>query len=144
MGPEHRLKVASSFFKNQITNWKRTTFKKHWDTIDHARQAKNCIKINNNNTRYLLSLSRKNLRRMSGILTGHCFLNKHLHTIGLTNTPLCEKCGDIETAEHFLCKCPAYISARAKSLGSYILPHNIIWSLPPSYILDYLNRTSRI
>ena len=142
--PKPCAKVTSSFLKNHIIKWKRITFFNHWNSIEHARQSKNCIKINAKNTKYILSLSRKNIRRMTGILTGHCPLNKHLHTIGLSNSPLCTNCGDVESAEHFLCKCPAYISARAKCLGNFILPHNIIWSLPLNNILDYLNRTNKI
>ena len=127
-----------------VTKWNRKSFISHWNSIDYARQSKSCIRINAKNSKYLLSLSRKNLSRLTSILTGHCLLNKHLHTIRLSNSPLCDKCGDVESAEHFLCKCPAYISARAKCLGAYILPHNIIWSLPPSCILNYLNHTNRI
>ena len=144
IGPEPLLKAPSSFFKGLITKWKRTTFENHWKSIEYARHSKNCININARNSRTIISLSRRNIKRLTSILTGHCYLNKHMYTIGLTNSPRCANCGDIESAEHFLCKCPAYITARAKCLGSYILPHNIIWSLPLSNILDYLNRTNRI
>lgn len=141
--PEPVLKVSSSFFKSHIVQWKRNAFNKHWTSTNHARHSKNCIKINAKNSKYILSLSRKNIKRISGALTGHCPLNKHLFTIGRVNSPNCPNCGDLDTAEHLLCKCPAYVSARAKSLGAYILPHNIIWSLQPSSILDYLNRINR-
>lgn len=142
--PEPILKIPPSFFKSHISRWKRTIFSKHWASINHARHAKNCIKICAKNTKYTLSLSRRNLKRITGVLTGHCNLNKHLFTIGRSNSPNCPNCGDEESAEHLLCKCPAYITARAKSFGAYILPHNNIWSLTPSSILDYLNRTNRI
>ncbi len=120
------------------------SFKEHWNSIQHSRQAKNCISFNNKNSRYFTSLSRNNCMRVASVLTGHCFLNKHMHTLGLTSNDLCSNCGDVETAEHFLCKCPAYITARDKSFGAYILPYNIIWSIPPQCILDYLNRTATI
>jgi len=126
IGAEPRLKVSPSHFKSLIYKWKNKSFKKHWNDINHARQSKNCISINAKNTKYLLSLSKSNIRRMTAILTGHCPLNKHLNTIGITQNDSCSKCGESETAEHFLCKCPAYITARAKCIGAYILPHNII------------------
>ena len=74
---------------------------------------------------------------MSGILTFLNFLNKHLYTIGITDNPICPKCGDEKTAEHFPCKCPGYISARGKTL--IMLPYNNIWSISSKNILDYLS-----
>lgn len=100
---EPYLKAPSSHFKNFINEWKSVTFKKRWESKDHAnaRQSKNCININAKNSKSLLLLSRRNIRRLTNIL---CSLNKHINTIGLSNSPLCASCGDIETAGHFLCK----------------------------------------
>lgn len=38
------------------------------------------------NTRVFLSLSRKDLKRLSDVLTGHCSLNNHLFTLGLAES----------------------------------------------------------
>lgn len=48
----------------------RSEFAKNWKAINHARQSKICKRINTKNSRYFLSLSRKNLKRVTGILTG--------------------------------------------------------------------------
>ena len=64
--------------------------------------------------------------------------------MGISNSPLCDKCGDIETATHFLCKCPAYIKARAKYLGGYILSIETLWSIHPKRILEFLNSANRV
>ncbi|KAJ6619243.1 hypothetical protein B0H10DRAFT_1793786, partial [Mycena sp. CBHHK59/15] len=45
--------------------------------------------------------------------TGHCILNKHLHRIKKSETPLCPCCFQTdETIHHFLLTCPAHHNAR--------------------------------
>ena len=125
LGPEPRLKLSYAAQKSLIVNWKKNI---STDT----------------NTKYFLSLSRTNLKRITGMLTGHCTLNKHLHVMGLANSPLCDRCGEEETAIHVLCECPAYTTARRKFLGSYILPEENIWSLAPKNIMKFMNSTNKI
>jgi len=56
--------------------------------------------------------------RVNGLLTGHNNLRKHLHLVGLTNSPLCRKCGaEAETSALILCVCVA--SLRHIYLGSF-------------------------
>lgn len=143
-GPEPGMPVSYSTLQQIVKNWKDKRFKNHWTSLNFARQAKNCIKINNKNSRFFLSLSRSNLRKLTSILTGHNLLNKHLHTIGVTNDPNCDKCGEMESTEHFLCHCPAYIKARELYLGSFTINYSTIWSIAPINILKFINRTKRI
>lgn len=50
--------------------------------------------------------------QLTQILTGHCFLNAHMHRFNLTNSPICG-CGQAnETVDHFLFVCPAHAAAR--------------------------------
>lgn len=45
--------------------------------------------------------------------TGHAPLNKHLHTIGKADTPICPACNEHrETVMHYLVDCPAYENLR--------------------------------
>jgi len=49
------------------------------------------------------SNSRNQLRIMTGLLTGHCHLNRHLNKVGLVNSPECGRCKQAsETAAHDL------------------------------------------
>ena len=144
IGPEPCIAVSLHTLQESIKDWKTTTFKNHWHSLNRARQAKNCITINKSLTKFLLSLSRKNLKRLTDILTGHCSLNNHLHTIGIANNPNSNSCGEIESAEHFLCHCSAYIMASAKHLGAYQLSYSTIRSIHPKYILNFLNATHRL
>jgi hypothetical protein len=51
--------------------------------------------------------------RVSGLLTGHNTVRRHLHLMGLTNSPLCRRCrAQDETSAHILCECEALASLR--------------------------------
>lgn len=88
-------------------------------------QDKNCTSINETNTKYFLSL------------TGHCSLNKLLLTLKLMNIPYCIKCGETETAEHFLCHCPTMINTRSAYLGTYQLHNSSIWRIHHRLMILY-------
>jgi len=75
----------------------------------------------------LLSFNRTQIRVVTGLLTGHNTLRRHLHIMGLGNDPMCRKCGtEKETSVHILCECEALASLRHAYLGSFFLdPENI-------------------
>ena len=69
--------------------------------------------IKNLNT--TLSNNRQNYRTAVHLITGHCGLNKHLHTIRKSSTSACPMCGDEEeTVSHFLGQCPAIAQIRGQ------------------------------
>ena len=52
----------------------------------------------------LLSFNRTQSRVVIGLLTGHNTLRRHLYVMGLSNNPICRKCGtEKETSVHILC-----------------------------------------
>jgi len=60
-----------------------------------------------------LSCNRTQSRAVSGLLTGRNTLRRHLHLIGLSDSPLCRRCGvEDETSAHILCECEALTSLR--------------------------------
>ena len=70
----------------------------------------------------LLSLNRAQFRVIIGLITGHNTLRRRLHLMGLTNSPLCRRCGvEEETSAHLLCECEALASLRHVHLGSFFL-----------------------
>jgi hypothetical protein len=70
----------------------------------------------------LLSSNRTQSRVVTGLLTGHNTLRRHLHIMGLCNDPICTKCGtEEETSVHILCDCEALGSLRHAYLGSFFL-----------------------
>ena len=65
------------------------------------------------------TITRKRLRLITQVITGHCALNYHLHKIKRAETPTCEKCNDEdETMGHFLGKCPALSELRMEHLDT--------------------------
>ena len=63
--------------------------------------------------------------------SGYCTLNNHMHTMGFSDTPICYKCGDLETGRTPSLKCPPQIRARAKFQGAYTVQYKTIWSIRP-------------
>ena len=62
-----------------------------------------------------------------GIITGHCTLQKHRHTMGLEKDPSCRFCGkEDETSLHVTLECPALVEMRRLYLGDpFPLANNI-------------------
>jgi hypothetical protein len=74
----------------------------------------------------LLPLTRAQSRVVTGPFTGHSTLRRHLHLMGLTDSPLCRKCGaEDETSAHILCWCEALASTMQAQLGSFLEPEDI-------------------
>jgi len=71
-------------------------------------------------------------RALTGLLTGHNTLRRHLHLIGLSDSPLCRRCGvEEETSAHILCEYEALASRGHAYLSSFFLEpediKSIIW-----------------
>jgi hypothetical protein len=64
--------------------------------------------------------------RITGLLTRHNTLKRHLYLMGLSDSPLCRCGADDETSAHVFCECEALASLRHAYLGSL--------SLEPEYI----------
>jgi hypothetical protein len=76
----------------------------------------------------LLSLNRTQSSFVTGLLTGHNTLRRHLYEMGLSNDPTFRKCGmEEESSVHILCECEALASLRHKHLVSFFLgPEDIM------------------
>jgi hypothetical protein len=81
-------------------------------------------------------------RAVTGLLTGHNTLRRHLYLLGLLNSPLCSKCGvKEETSAHILCECEALASLRHAYLGSFLLEPEDIKCLGLGAIWNYIKVT---
>jgi hypothetical protein len=72
-----------------------------------------------------LSCNRTQSRAVTGLLTGHHTVRRHLHLRGPSDSPLCRCGAEDETSAHMLCKCEALASHRHVYLGSYLEPQDI-------------------
>ena len=118
-GPEPFCGIAKAIQKTSIKSWMQTKSQEWWNKSPGMRQAKEFIKKPSPTfTEYLLSQKRSSTRILVGLLTGHCRLNKHMSTIGLTEELLCRFCQEEEeTAVHILCHCEGLSRLRFLTLG---------------------------
>ena len=86
----------------------------------------------------LLSFKRTQSRVVIGLLTGHNTLRRHLYIMGLSNNPICRKCGtEEETLVHILCECDALASLIHTYLGSFFLDPEDIRNLSIGAIWNF-------
>ena len=72
-------------------------------------------------TAKFLTFNKTQSRAVTGLLTGHNTLKRHLYLLGLLDSPLCRKCGvREETSTHILCECEALASLRHAYLVSFL------------------------
>jgi hypothetical protein len=132
VGPQPSLGVAKESIRRKVRCWLDNQHWARWQGLGSTqRQARELIlgPSLSAETR-LLSFHRTQSRVMSGLLTGHNTQRRHLHLMGLTNSPLCSRCGvEDKTSTHILCECEALTSLRHVYLGSFSLDPEDIMSL---------------
>jgi hypothetical protein len=123
VGPQLALGVSKRDLSSKIGHWLVNQHQRRWRDLGQSRQARELISGPNWGTKAkFLSLSREQSKVVTGLLTGHNTLCRHLHLMGLKDSPLCRKCGaENETSAHILCRCEALASIRNAHLGSFFL-----------------------
>jgi hypothetical protein len=124
VGPELALGVLKRDRSSKIGRWLVNQHQRRWQDLGPSqRKAWELISGPNRGTRAkFLSLSREQSRVVTRLLTGHNTLCRHLHLMGLRDSPLCRKCGAKDkTSSHILCWCEALASIRHAHLGSFFL-----------------------
>jgi hypothetical protein len=106
-----------------IMGWTNRKHTEYWQSIYGQRQARNFLARSSARTaRELLSLSRNQLRILTGLFTGHCHLKGHLFKLGLVDRPECDRCKQAsETASHVLGDCEALAAIRFRHLGHHFM-----------------------
>ena len=115
MGPEPVLGVFRQSVQYKLNHWVINQHRVRWCGLDGTqRQAQELIMGPNLDAKAkLMSFNRTQSTAVIGLLTGHNTLRRHLHILGLTDSPLCRKCGGVEeTSAHILCECEALASLR--------------------------------
>ena len=94
----------------------------------------------------ICNLSREHIRYLTHILTGHAWLNKHLHTIKRSETPTCPLCqSENETVNHFIYECTSLDEERERVFGpTKISPeHNPIKEMEHKLIIAFCKISKR-
>lgn len=142
--PEPLIGIPTTTIKRNINNYKYQEFCNYWRNQDGCKQSKKNVPLRKNHSKFLINLSRTRLKVYTGVMTGHFDFNKHLANIGKRQDSGCDYCGErIDSSDHFLCHCPAFISSRHKCLGNFILKSGTIKTLHPKDILSYICSTGR-
>jgi len=121
IGCEPALRVCSQNMRRKIRQWLVNQHWAWWQVLGNTqRQARELILGHCQDVKArFLSFNRTQFRVIIGLLTGHNTLTRHFHLIGLSDSPLCRRCGaEDETSAHILCKCKALASLRHAYLGS--------------------------
>ena len=115
VGPEPALGVSRQDIRRRI---RRRLVNRHgvwWrgldDTHTQARELISgpCLSAKSR----FLSFNRTQSRAVTGLFTGHNTLRRHLHLIGLSDSPLCRRCGaEEENSADIPCECEALASRR--------------------------------
>jgi len=148
VGPEPTLGTSRQDIQ-RIRHW---LVNQHWigwrGLGDTQRQAGELISSPCLGTKArFLSFNRTQSRAVTGLLTGHNTLRRHLHLMGLSDSPVCRRCGaEDETSAHILCECEALASLRCAYLGCccFLEPEDIkiislgaIWNFSKATGLPY-------
>jgi hypothetical protein len=89
-----------------------------------------------------LSFNRTQSRVFTDLLTRHNTLRRHLYLMGLSDSPLCRRCGaEDETSAYILCECEALASFRHVYLGSFFLEPEGIKSISLGAVWNLSNIT---
>ena len=103
------------------------------------------ISPNSCKAKRLLNFTRRQMKWLVDILTGHCTLQRHMYTLRLAADPLCRSCeeGVEESVIHYLCLCEAFTEARRVTLGKNYLSAEEVKDTDYSALLRYISSTQR-
>jgi len=77
--PEAVLGLSITSVRNTVCQWSAQEQNKTWNNIQSCRQARQLLQNNSTKfAKYAVRLSRKDLRILVGLLTGHNTLNRYL------------------------------------------------------------------
>ena len=143
-GPEPALGIPKGTAREAIKKWIRQSHTQHWEKCPGGRQGKLFIKEPcKKRTEEILKLNRLQIKTITGLLSGHAPLKKHLNTMGLWNGNLdCRLCGEnIETAQHIVCSCAALDRRRHTLFGQSSLEPIEINNYPIVKSYQLVNKT---
>jgi ribonuclease HI len=144
VGPQPAVGVSRQCIRGEIQCWSdRQHLVRWWGLVGTVVQAQELISGPNIAARTeLVSFNRAQSRVVIGLLAGHNTLRRHLHIMGLLDSPVCRKCGARqETSAHVLCECEALATLRHIHLGSFSLDPENVRDLSLRAIWNFYSRT---
>jgi len=145
IGPEQIVPISYSMIKSSIGNWANKQSEVHWELMNTCRQTKMFLERRSKaRSRELIKLPKNLLRTVTGIITGHNTLSRHMNIMGLNNDSLCEHCeGEQETSLHFISQCRYYVTTRISIWGKPVLDHDDIKRIRVKDLARFISKSRR-
>ena len=123
LGPEPALGVSRQDLQKRLCRWLDNQHRAQWQGLGDTDRLESLSWGPSLGVRVkLMTFNRSQSRAVTVLLTGHNTLRRHLHLLGLHDSPLCRKCGvKEETSAHILCQCETLASLRHAHLSSFFL-----------------------
>ena len=123
LGPEPVLVIYRRDLQKRLSRWLANQHRAQWGGLGDAQRRLESLSwdllwVPGQN----LNFNRIQSRVVTGLLTGHNTLRRHLYLLGLLDSSLCRKCGvGEETSAHISCECKAWapFSWSQRILGVY-------------------------
>ena len=144
-GPEPALGISKQVTKTTTDRWAQQEHLSRWNSTPGQIHARATLgNPSKKLTAGMLLLTRSQIRQVTGLLTGHCHLRKHLHRIGIYNGSIeCRLCGEEEeTASHIIYSCEALNRRRNNIFGRIQYGDNLPHDKLGRKILDLIKGTN--
>lgn len=119
VGPEPCVGLSQGTIITAIKDHAKYQHQQEWKNLAGLRHAKLFIeRVDSGWTKKLWKYSKRQLRIIMGVFTGHYGVKGLLAKMGLSDDTDCRMCGEeAETMEHILCECHALARQRMKEFG---------------------------
>ena len=116
-----QIGVPWEFIKQEVKKKMTDTARQKWNCLTKCRIARELWPdINEDKSKRILSLNKRELRKLIAAISGHCLIGTHAKHLKISNTDDFRFCNEgEEDMEHLYCDCPALAEKRSISLGNY-------------------------
>ena len=137
--------INTSTIRSSVSSWAIQEQSRLWQALPKSSQAKLFLNTSDKGlARFALSLEKKDLRILVGLLTGHADLNRHFKIMGLQNEAVCPLCQDEEeTSIHFIVQCSATMLLRRSILDDYTLSLDTLNGIHWAVLLRFVKASRR-
>lgn len=145
VGPEPFVGLSQGTIATAIKTNVKLKHQQEWSGLTGLRHSKLFMhELDSGWSKKLWKLSRRQLRIITGVFTGHYGVRGILAKMRLTDSTECRLCGEEdETMKHVMCECHALARQRLKDFGAGYLEPKDFRALPLSSIIRHMEMVER-
>ena len=137
-GPEPIVPLTWNAIKAEVRMVTEMLHRKEWLDSRTAIHTKLMWgDLNKGKTKALLGMTPANIGKMVQLITGHGQLAKHMHRMGLIDSPLCSCGEEDETPLHLIAECLAKTLARWRHFTVTFIDKNLVQNLKLTNVHDF-------